>query len=73
MRTRIKHNNAVCVVGDLILVDPAETCLNAEDALLAGLADFVVDDHSVAGGSSSKSNVCFVVGSNNVLLDVRIS
>ena len=68
---RVKHDDAVRVVEDVVVLDPAVPALDAEDPFAPRPEDQVVQNHRVAGVRASVRYVCFVVLENLVFFNVR--
>ena len=69
----VEENDSVTVVIDLVVLDPAEPCFDAEDALGPRLIDKIIQDHRVSWVIASICNVCFIVLKYFILLDVATS
>lgn len=66
----VEQNDAVAVVVDHVVLDPAEAGLNAKDALASRLIDQVVQDDRVRRVVAAISDVRLVVLEDLILLDV---
>ena len=73
VHTGVEHDDAVTVVVDVVVLDPAEASFYTEDAFAPRLVDQVVEDHRVSRVGSSVSYVGLVVPIDLVLLYVRTS
>lgn len=72
MRSRIEEDDTITIVEDLVADDPGKASLDAEDALSATLRNLVVQDDCIAALLTSIRNISLVIGTDNVLLDVRV-
>ena len=70
MVATIKHYDSITIIVDVIMLDPAEAGLDAEDAFRSGLVNQVVQDDRVCRVVSAKSNIGFIVLINLIFLDV---
>lgn len=66
----VEHDDAVAVLVNVIMFDPAEPRLDAEDALRSRLVNQVVEDHGVGRVVASVGDVGFVILENSVFLNV---
>ena len=66
----VEENDAIAVVLDHIMLDPAEASLNAKDALAAWLVNEVVQNHRICRVVAAISDVCFVVLEHLVFLNI---
>jgi hypothetical protein len=66
----IKDDDAVTIIIDVIVLDPAEAGLDGEDALWARLVDQVVQDYSVRGVVAAVRNICLVILKDVIFLYV---
>lgn len=66
----VEEDNAVAVVLDHVMFDPAEASLNAKDALATRLVNKVVQNHRIRRVVAAISDVCFIVLEHFVLLNI---
>ena len=48
VHARVEHDDAITVVVDVVVLDPAEASFYAENSLTPRLVDQVVEDHCVS-------------------------
>ena len=66
----VEKDDAIAVVLDHIVLDPAEARFNAEDALASRLVNEVVQNHRICRVVAAISDVCFVVLEYLILLNI---
>jgi len=66
----VEEDDAIAVVLDHIMLDPAEPSLNAKDALATRLVNKVVQNHRIRRVVAAISDVCFIVLEHFVLLNI---
>ena len=66
----VEDYDAVGIVVDVVVLDPAESGLDGKDTLWTRLVNQVVQDNCVSRIVSTVSNVSFVVLKNVIFLDV---
>lgn len=71
--TWIKHNNPIVVVVYFILLYPRIPILNCKYAFTSSWMNFVFKDNSVSWVISSKSNICFVIGTYFISFNMSTS
>lgn len=70
MVAAIKHNDAVTVIINVVVLDPCKTCFYTENALRSRLVDEVIQNDSVCRVETTKCNVCLIVLVDVILLNI---
>lgn len=70
MVATIKHNDAVTVIINVVVLDPCKTCFYTENALRSRLVDKVIQDDSVCRVETTECDICLIVLVDVILLNI---